>query len=506
VNEHSIENWLRLQPPGTKNKLITEDTIDLRSFNTFSFMIKRNAKPPLEKKFVDMYAALQTIAYNTKDCNMIMCPVISAIRDRLLAVLKPKIVLNTGMSNADVNSLLTKLMGDIPLQCFERIENDFGKFDKSQLELVYWFEYYLYAALGMDEYLLDIYLNSHRTSRLYDRDHGISSRLNWQRRSGGATTWLGNTLFTLCVLLCVYDIDELFMLIVAGDDSLLLKYRQLKSPQNVSDYMTHLFNVECKLLRFKYPYFCSKFLIQTDGMTLLVPDPIKFLTKLGRKDIKNYTHLEEYRISCADNYSVYADENIYDQLSEAVIERYSLPISDLHTFFKTIYLLVSDSESFANLFVPGENQDNIGVTRLDLRRVCMYGLVKMTDGNYLFSLKDVLPVEKSANSSDKSVGNARVIYHPDITVLRRWRDALPADHANVLSITDEIDNVPDTALLLTNRISELGKHNRTLLLKPQKLRGFQCPNTASEVASLYLRSPCEVIELSGDPDTLISFV
>lgn len=106
----------------------------------------------------------------------------------------------------------------------------------------------------------------------------------------------------------------------AGDDSVLFFKNEIFSRYDPSSRMADLFNLVCKLLdRYCVPYFCSKFLILSEGYMYFVPDPLKFLTKLGRRDMTNYKHVEEYRVSCVD-VKMMCNECVSNVLSVGIAE------------------------------------------------------------------------------------------------------------------------------------------------------------------------------------------
>ncbi|XP_046616669.1 uncharacterized protein LOC124303475 [Neodiprion virginianus] len=295
-------------------------------------MIKSNLKPPLEISAKDKYASVQTIAYQSKDVNAVFCPVMAVLRDRLLAILKPKIMIMTGMSNADFEIEVNKRFDARILKDSRQIECDMSKYDKAQEQAVFEAEIELYRLLGMDDWLLDIWREAHVSSRIRDRQNGVSISVNYQRRSGDASTFFGNTLVLLMTMAACYDFDDVYAGFFAGDDSVMyfsgLRNYDLYDP---SSRMADLFNLECKLLdRYTIPYFCSKFIISTDTHTYFVPDLLKVITKLGRRDMSNYEHVEEYRVSCADTLSLMLNEIIVDGLEQGITERYKGKITDAH--------------------------------------------------------------------------------------------------------------------------------------------------------------------------------
>lgn len=71
----------------------------------------------------------------------------------------------------------------------------------------------------------------------------------------------------------------------------------------------------------KSVYFCSKYFVHDGNLWFVVPDPVKLLVKLGRSDLANYTHVEEYRTSLMDLTRVYDYKNISHMMNLAIAER-----------------------------------------------------------------------------------------------------------------------------------------------------------------------------------------
>lgn len=77
----------------------------------------------------------------------------------------------------------------------------------------------------------------------------------------------------------------------------------------------------------------------TDNWIYFVPDPLKFLTKLGSRDMANYNHVEEYRVSCMDMMKPLFNEIIADRLSVGVYERYKGEINDCKKLIGILFTL-----------------------------------------------------------------------------------------------------------------------------------------------------------------------
>lgn len=163
------------------------------------------------------------------------------------------------------------------------------------------------------------WFNSHEKSHIRDRDCGIGFSVDYQRRTGDACTYLGNTLVTLSVLSYVYDLSNPNILFVAasGDDSLIGSREPL--PREKEDLCVSLFNFETKFPH-NQPFICSKFLLVVeceDGSeeVLAVPNPLKLLQKLGPKNLQ-VTVLDDYYQSLCDILWVFNDADVCRRTAE----------------------------------------------------------------------------------------------------------------------------------------------------------------------------------------------
>lgn len=80
-----------------------------------------------------------------------------------------------------------------------------------------------------------------------------------------------------------------------------------------------------------------------------VPDPVKLVSKLGRKDLKNYDHVEDYRVSIKDLIVSYRDARLGPLLTEAVAERYGSYI-ELSVVIAALIQLADSPEQFKTLY------------------------------------------------------------------------------------------------------------------------------------------------------------
>lgn len=101
--------------------------------------------------------------------------------------------------------------------------------------------------------------------------------------------------------------------------------------------------------------------MEVDGLWHFVPDPIKLITKLGRSDLVNETHLFEYFVSVSDTVSAYSSPKVCRELAKAVCERYNIS-KDFSYVFHSLYSL-HDFETFKKFFfIPNNAKLNDSAT------------------------------------------------------------------------------------------------------------------------------------------------
>lgn len=105
-------------------------------------------------------------------------------------------------------------------------------------------------------------------------------------------------------------------------------------------------------MRFKSTYFCSKFLIAACDRIYMVPDPLKLgrLIKLGRRDLVNTQHVEEYRRSLVDLLGVYSIVVIDGPLQQAMDERYGRGNTWVGELLSTIVSFINSEDNFSSLY------------------------------------------------------------------------------------------------------------------------------------------------------------
>lgn len=346
-NAVDISEWLIGQGESTVDRLETDVPLHLRKLWEYSFMIKPTVKPKLTDTAHAEYAALQTIAFTTKDINAIFCPVFKEVYKRLCVVMPEKFKIFSELTNEQFCEHFDRVVPAYRRNVMTSLEVDVSKYDKSQGAETLDFECALMAEFGVPEYLVNLWRYAHIDTILRDRINGISLRVRFQRKSGDASTFYGNTFFLMSVLASLFPIESCDFAAFAGDDSILFG----DDFEDMNDYAASIFNLETKFfLDFHFSYFCSKFLLYNERKSWLIPDPVKLITKLGRADLVNEHHREDYRVSLVDLTTPFGDFRMFDMLSFAVAERYKRQCTSRDSVFYTLYNLPRDVAIFNSLY------------------------------------------------------------------------------------------------------------------------------------------------------------
>jgi len=335
VSEVEIDEWLSKQDTCVVEQINPESALHDTGLDTYEFSIKRQPKPNLTIHADKTYTALQTIVYHPKTVNAIFCIIFKQMKLRLLACLRRHVKLFCDVSPDDFAEMLNR---DIPystaMRFLEKLEIDISKYDKSQREISLELEILLMRAFGVSEYHIRLWLKAHIVSTVKCRGTGFKAVINYQRKSGDASTFLGNTMFLMAVLATELPISKCALALFSGDDSLIYGNNLIQKLD--TQRLALIYNLECKVFRFEMSYFCSKFLVIVNDRWVFVPDPVKVAVKLGRHDLKNTMHLEEYRVSLHDNNRQFKDPDVCRVVAKALKERYHIPF-DLSLHLQELY-------------------------------------------------------------------------------------------------------------------------------------------------------------------------
>lgn len=339
--------WLEKQETATLGQLADFDFIDLPAVDQYRHMIKSQPKQRLDLSIQTEYPALQTIVYHSKKVNAIFGPLFSELTRQLLEMIdSSRFLFYTRRTPAQIEEFFSDLDTHCPMDI---LELDISKYDKSQNEFHCAVEYEIWRRLGLDEFLAEVWKHGHRKTTLKDYTAGIKTCLWYQRKSGDVTTFIGNTVIIAACLSSMLPMDKLIKGAFCGDDSILYfpkgtEYPDIQSAANL------MWNFEAKLFRKRYGYFCGRYLIHHDRGCIVYYDPLKLISKLGAKHVKDREHLEEFRRSLCDVAGSLNNCAYYTQLDDAIGEviKTAPPGSFV---FKSLVKFLSDKVLFQSLFL-----------------------------------------------------------------------------------------------------------------------------------------------------------
>nr|AWV55642.1 ORF1a/ORF1b [Little cherry virus 1] len=312
-------------------------------------MVKGDIKPKLDMSSASEYTPASNIIYYQTMINMFFSPIFLEIFGRIKYCLGDKVVLFSGMNLDEMGDLLTSRLC-YPLNSYNFVEVDFSKFDKSQGHVIKLYEELVYKIFKFSPNLYDNFKLSEYFCRA-SATCGVNLDLYCQRRTGSPNTWLSNSLATLAMLASVYNLDDIDLIIVSGDDSLIISRDQI---ENKCLEINNDFGMDAKFLANPVPYFCSKFIVQVDDKIRLVPDPVRFFEKLSTPvtmtQLEHPTLLRERFTSYRDLMGAYFDENVIIAVEKFVSLKYNTPIGSGYAAFCFIHCLLSSYKNFLTIF------------------------------------------------------------------------------------------------------------------------------------------------------------
>ncbi|AAA56873.1 polymerase [Citrus leaf rugose virus] len=288
--------------------------LTLQSLDKYMHMVKTIVKPVEDNSLKFERPLCATITYHKKGIVMQSSPLFLSAMSRLFYVLKSKIHIPSGKWH----QLFT-----LDAAAFDAAkwfkEVDFSKFDKSQGELHHKVQKMIFDLLKLPPEFVEMWFTSHERSYITDRDTGVGFAVDFQRRTGDANTYLGNTLVTLICLARVYDLcdPKITFVIASGDDSLIGSVEEL--PRAPEHLFTSLFNFEAKFPH-NQPFICSKILVSVDLVcggreVIAVPNPAKLLIRMGRRDCQ-YQALDDLYTSWLDVIYYFRDSRVCEKVAD----------------------------------------------------------------------------------------------------------------------------------------------------------------------------------------------
>jgi len=291
------------------------------------------------------YDKIQTVVYHDRDITMYYSSIFLEIKRRLKTILKKNVIYADGYTPEEMQDFYRRNTSKLSKKYY--LENDFSKYDKTQLQTIMELEYSLYRMLGLDTEVIRDWRNGHLTTTLMSRSLGIKIIVSFQRKSGDATTSLGNTLVCILTVCAVYDIEEFEFAGFLGDDSVIC-LRSKPQFSSISETFLRDFNLIAKYKVYEdYGYFLSYFIFEHQGQMFSRYDPFKRLIKLG-KALKPDTIIGDVFQSFKDTCKYFNDQVINEKLMEFVNIRYEKQLNC--QLPSLLYQLSNNFKIFSSLY------------------------------------------------------------------------------------------------------------------------------------------------------------
>nr|BDX29259.1 RNA-dependent RNA polymerase [Grapevine leafroll-associated virus 13] len=323
---------------------------DLGNLSRYTLMVKADGKPKLDSSVLTNYVTGQNIVYSDKVSIARFSHIFQQAAERLKFVSREKVLFFCGVTIEDFAEQVEERLGDISqYYCYEL---DISKYDKSQAGLMKDTESILLRMLGVEEGVINFFFSGEYDSNVVMHSKELALSIGSQRRSGGANTWLGNTMVLLSLLSILLDRKPFDLVLASGDDSLIFS----KEPLNLdTTILSSAYGFDVKLNELSVPYFCSKYFVSTNDGLRFVPDPFKLLMKAGylREDDDNLIH--EHFKSFVDLTGSFNSEEVVQELVKLDERKYGYN-SHAYEAFCLIHVLRANFSQYKRLYDEGSQK------------------------------------------------------------------------------------------------------------------------------------------------------
>jgi len=325
--------------------------LEQQSVEDYIVMLKADAKPTLSQKPLTTVTEPQVIVYHKKAMSAMFSAIFRVIVRRLLSLLKPNFLLLLLKDPKDITQLIDAYQ---PFgQSVRYLENDFSKFDKSQGGFVFRLEAYIFSQLGLSEAALQQWFQGHETCHLRSFTTGLSLHVMYQRKSGDATTALGNGLLNMVSVVYAYQGMDIVWLVCMGDDSLACVRAPFAVDEVAVRRLSEIFNLLAKFYITDAPYFASNFVaIDSEReKSLLLPDPIKRVERMSMMVASDGdVDWGARHVSFQDAMQSYLKLSARHQIAAKVAARYQLSTDAARAMLDALATLVNSSYKFREIW------------------------------------------------------------------------------------------------------------------------------------------------------------
>lgn len=349
----AIGDWLESRDPAVYKRLLSLDLdptdMDLSEYET---MLKLDKKPLLKRGNGHVLKPAQTVNYHTKEKVAHWSPFFRKAATRFTSLVQHRAVVSMMKSpedlQAEINRKLQGYNGDD--MCI--VACDHSSYDKSQARVARYVEMRFYVEyLGLSQDLVDQWWTGQADGRLRATAAGVRLFIELQRRTGDATTALGNTVLnflSFVTILSDYN-DQAIVDGFMGDDMVRFS-KVLIEDVDLEKSMNSLFNFSVKEIKKSVAYYLSGALVKVSDRWWWVPDVYKTLQKLGRSVPAEPDQFAELHQSFADRMGVIGDQARADATAAAMANWYDRPFGEAIELVTSLWTLAKSRATFRSVW------------------------------------------------------------------------------------------------------------------------------------------------------------
>jgi len=311
--------------------------------------LKADVKPPLSDKPIRARIEPQIIVYHQKALSSMYSSMFRVLVRRFLSLLRPEIHVNLLKDSRDIAGFIRS---NHPYGAdLKYLENDYSKYDKSQDAFVFKLEEYVFRKLGMNEGMLQRWVDGHVDCSIRSITTGLSLQVRFQRKSGDATTAFGNVILNILSVSYAYAPSSIAWAVFMGDDS-LVACKSIGCENEAVAILAEVFNLTAKMYITDSPYFASNFVVidEENCHVELVPDPIKWVEKRSQPISAEDPQWTERYISMADACRPYMYRINTERIASMVKTRYGVDVEAGKALVSAIATIVSDPAKYRSCF------------------------------------------------------------------------------------------------------------------------------------------------------------
>lgn len=288
-------------------KTMCEEDDQLRDLplNEFVAMFKGQVKPTLSSSAHAAYAKFQTIVYyDDKRINVFWSAIMRDVAARFESCLAPQIYVALRGDRKLREDHLSQYW-PYGSDDMAYIQVDISEYDKSQESRTRTLEDLIFRELGMLDDYVDLWSHSHVDTTIRVLGMGIKMVVAYQRKSGDATTALGNVMLNM--MASAYVFGKPTVSISQGDDGLIIRPFGGLDLTKVTDMYAQLFNLPVKLIVQKtlvtsIPYAMSCFYVPDveAKRVYVVPDPVRSVESHSKSITMDEAKFQEKWVSYQD--------------------------------------------------------------------------------------------------------------------------------------------------------------------------------------------------------------